>query len=569
VDGRDDLNAAGLTVVLDWNAKQYDFLHCTEPFQNLEGGVRAGKSFVLCWKAFNYVCQYPGICIALTRYTQDGLDAILKPVWREVLRAACVVTQWNSEEQCDEFPNGPDPMDPYAGGSRVYLRALKSSEETQRYSKLAGLTLSILAIDQAEELPEDIYRHYVPARLSQPGFPKQVWITPNPPMPNSWIAHEWPEGQQKPKHALIQTSMFDNVDVLGQEYIDLNLAAYEPGTLEYRRLVEGKRGLIVAGKPVYARHFNAKRHLQTGLRVIPELPIYESVDFGTRHPCAVWGQLPPGGRLHILGGLMASDLSLEEFIPEINDTRAEWFGDVPMLQWTCDPAGNARNPHGSKTGVQILQEWGIYPRIEPDANHPPQKQYSVDTVIGYLRRSDGDGKPLFALNPQFKIVSPQGVRHEAVLQQVFEGGYCYDPKRTYQGTSYPHLTPFLKDGWFEHSANALDYLILAFAPRDAAEQAGLVRNPAAERRAKEALRATGRTVTEKGVRELQAQIVKAAAEQEAAKLRARALRDAQRDDDPFTWDGSDSRRSGQRRDYFLSRRPSDRGSIPPSRGGYR
>ena len=37
-------------------------------------------------------------------------------------------------------------------GSIVYLRALKASEETQRYSKLAGLTLAILGINQAEGL---------------------------------------------------------------------------------------------------------------------------------------------------------------------------------------------------------------------------------------------------------------------------------------------------------------------------------------------------------------------------------------------------------------------------------
>ena len=109
-------------------------------------------------------------------------------------------------------PERAGPAGSNAGGSRVYLRALKSSEEQQRYSKLAGPPCSILAIDRPEELPEDIYRHYVPARLSQPGFPKQVWITPNPPMPNWWIAREWPEGEQRPKHALIQTSMFDNVE---------------------------------------------------------------------------------------------------------------------------------------------------------------------------------------------------------------------------------------------------------------------------------------------------------------------------------------------------------------------
>ena len=58
VNGIDDPDESAaedaVEVVLDWNPKQYEFLHCAEAFQNLEGGVRAGKSFVLCWKAFNY-----------------------------------------------------------------------------------------------------------------------------------------------------------------------------------------------------------------------------------------------------------------------------------------------------------------------------------------------------------------------------------------------------------------------------------------------------------------------------------------------------------------------------------
>ena len=510
---------------LNWNPKQLQFLQCEDPFQNLEGGVRAGKSYVLCWKAFQYACRYPGICIALTRYTQDGLDAILKPVWREVCRMAHVKPRWISDEQCEELPNG----------SRVYLRALKGSDDQQRYSKLAGLTLSILAIDQAEELPEDIYRHYVPARLSQPGYPKQVWITPNPPMPNSWIAKDWPESGARKGYRLIQTSMFDNADILGADYISLNLAAYDEGTLEYRRLVEGKRGLIVAGTPIYQRHFDPKRHFDAALAVDLSLPLVECIDFGTRHPCCVWLQFPPGGRLHILGGLMGADLSLDEFIPEIKDTRRRWFGEVPTLQWTCDPAGSAANSHGSKSGVQILQDWGIFPRVEGNANYPPQRAFAIQTVVGYLRRADGHGNPVFSIHPQFEIVSPRGRQTDALLEQVFAGGYCYDNKRTYAGTNYPHLTPPLKDGWFEHPANALEYGILAYAPRDPAEDAGFMNSPASERRARQILQTLNRPQTALEVQRLQRDLMAARAERDRARQDRAALRIAQRDDDGFKW----------------------------------
>lgn len=506
---------------LDWNPKQAAFLECEEPFQNLEGGVRAGKSYVLCWKVLQYCVRFPGICIALTRYTQDGLDAMLRPVWRDVCRRANLNPVWKSDEECDVLPNG----------SRVYLRALKSSDDQRRYSKLAGLTLAILAIDQAEELPEDIYRHYVPARLSQPGFPKAVWITPNPPMPNSWIAREWPPDHNKPGHVLIRTTMFDNVDVLGKDYIDLQLQAYEPGTLEYRRLVQGERGLIVAGTPIYARHFREQRHVDHQLQADPLLPLYESVDFGTRHPCVVWSQFPNGGRLHILGGVMGSDLALEEFLPLVAEIRAEWFGEPLVLQWTCDPAGETANSHGSKTGVQILRDFGIYPVIHSNANYPPVRAFAIQTVIGYLKRTTADGDPLFRVNPRFVVVDAAGARrHEPMIEHLLAGGYCYDPKKTYAGTNYPHLVPPLKDQYFEHPANCIEYGVVAFAPPDPANAAGVVRNPESKKRAERVLRERGFAVSNASLATMQSAIVQARYERDQERAIRRALRFSQRDD---------------------------------------
>ena len=71
---------------LRWNPKQPRFLQATEPYVDFEGEVRAGKSFALGWKIFFYAVHHPGICCALTRWTQDGLDAQFRPLWRAVCR---------------------------------------------------------------------------------------------------------------------------------------------------------------------------------------------------------------------------------------------------------------------------------------------------------------------------------------------------------------------------------------------------------------------------------------------------------------------------------------------------
>jgi hypothetical protein len=513
---------------LEWNPKQSRFLKATEPFVNLEGGVRAGKSYALCWKGFNYAVKYPGIQIALTRWTQDGLDAQLRPEWRRVLTHAGVAdrVEWRGDEECDVLPNG----------SRVYLRALKSSEDTQRYSKLAGLTLAILAIDQAEEVPEDVFRHYVPARLSQKGYPLAVWITPNPPGEDSWIAKDWPETDGKPGHLYIHTTLYDNAEHLGPEVVALQEAGYELGTNEHRRLILGKRGISVAGKPVWGRHFDARRHVFAELEYNPRVFLCEAHDFGSAHPCVVWAQFPPGGTCDLLGGIMGIDLALEDFIPIVEEYRAAWFPGLTMIQQTADPAGAIRNSHGSRTAISILRDFGIYPRIIEDANYPPVKDGALQTVISYLKHSAHDGTPLFRLNPRFVLVSEKAKRNLPVLQTALEGGYTYDPKRDYIGTTYPHLRPPFKDGFYEHPADTLGYLVTAFSPPEPLAAAGIVRNPSAERKARRILREGGfDEAAEPDVRRLAADIVRARQEREQTRLARQELQRAQRDPEPVRW----------------------------------
>jgi hypothetical protein len=519
-------------VHLHWGRPASRFLLSREPFTNLEGGVRAGKTFALVRKYLGLAQDYPGICLALTRWTQDGLDAQLRPAWRLALEQAGLsdLVEWRTDEECDVFP----AVDGLA--SRVYLRALKSSEDSQRYSKLAGLTLARIGIDQAEEVPEDVYRHYVPARLSQKGYPLGVDITPNPPGEDHWIAHDWPEDNSRPMHVYIHTTLYDNAINLGDEVIALQEAGYPPGTTEHRRLILGKRGLSVAGKPIFGGHFDATRHVDPTLRFNPMLMLTESWDFGSRHPCVVWKQWNLWGGLDVLGGVMGQDLELEDFIPIVEEYRDAWFPGRAegLLQHTCDPAGEIRNSQGSRTAVSILNDCGIYPVIKSDANHPPVKDGAIKTVVGYLKHTAGDGSPLFRLNPRFMLVTAKGRRSLPVLQTALEGGYTYDPKRNYQGTTYPHLRPPFKDGFYEHPSDTLLYGVTAFAPSEPFAQAGIVRSPHSIRRAQRLLREQGHAADDdRQVRAMAREIMEAVAKQERERAERAALKRAQRDTDPM------------------------------------
>ena len=72
-------------VDVHWNAPQSRFLTTCATvggpaeYIDLEGAVRAGKSTPCAAKLARYAVRYPGIHMAAARWTQDSLDAQIKP----------------------------------------------------------------------------------------------------------------------------------------------------------------------------------------------------------------------------------------------------------------------------------------------------------------------------------------------------------------------------------------------------------------------------------------------------------------------------------------------------------
>src|SRR5688572_3216912 len=133
--------------VMRWRGAHSAALQDTTTYETcIEGAIRAGKTTVCLWREFNAVMAHPGIHTMIARWTDDGLFGLVAPLWRRICQDANVKLTWHSDEKYDELPNG----------SRVYLRGLKSQDQTLRYSKFRGLTLARVYIDQAEEVAEDV-----------------------------------------------------------------------------------------------------------------------------------------------------------------------------------------------------------------------------------------------------------------------------------------------------------------------------------------------------------------------------------------------------------------------------
>lgn len=443
-----------------WNAVQTRFMRADAeafPYVDLEGAVRAGKTTPLVAKVLGYCIDYPGIHCALTRWTQDGLDAQLKPRWRDWCQQNGVPLRWHGDEEYDEV---------VGKGSRVYLRALKSSEETSRFAKLSGLTLAVLGIDQTEEVPEDVYRAYVPARLSQAGFPHQVLLTPNPPGETHWLSREFPVSNTHAGHLYLRTSVYDNRHNLGDLYIRSLESAYPPGHALRRRFIEGKRGLSIVGTPVYGSTWNSALHVGP-TRLNPDVALLEAWDFGHKHPSVVWGQLMPWGQLVILGGVLGVDQFIEDFAPGVLGIRAQWFeGDSwpSEVMSTGDPAGDQNNSQGTQvSAADVLREHGVALWTIAGANHPDARDRAIQHVAGYQRRLTKMGPAFLVDADRWLLLRDDGPVPSTHFVDALEAGYVWD-ERVYTTTTSPNTRRPRKDGYYDHAMNCLEYMVLGYGP---------------------------------------------------------------------------------------------------------
>lgn len=438
-----------------WNRPQTQALLSTARYLDFEGAVRSGKTTPCIWKIINYAIKFPGIKMLIARWNDDALQMQLKPKFYEECPPE-LLGKWNSKEEYQSFTNG----------SIVYIRSLKTSDDGSRYSKFTGLTLAVIFVDQPEELPEDIYMA-LKARLSQPGYPQQMILSPNPPAPNHWLVREFPEDNSIDGHHYIYTSLYDNRGIIGDEYIRELERDYPVGHAMRRRWIEGRRGLSIDGQPVYGKVFS--RHLHVAdVDYLPDYPLIESWDFGQKHPAVSWHQFTPQGWWNILGEFLGDRQFIDEVVPAVAALRSELFGVISELRVCCDPAG-AQGQGVRFTNVEVLNSHlrevygaNLAAKYMTNSNTPKMREWAIQQTSGYLTRN-AQGRPCLLVHP----------RCENIIDG-FEAGYVYD-ERVYMQGATPNIRRPKKDGYYDHLQNTNEYAILNFgnSPIQAIDQSDL------------------------------------------------------------------------------------------------
>jgi|ETNvirnome_2_130_1030620.scaffolds.fasta_scaffold00844_1 hypothetical protein len=418
-----------------WNLPQSRFMQCKSRYVNFEGAIRAGKSTPLVMKTITLMVDHPGIKCSLWRWTGDALETQLIPLFWELCPKELLDPKkpWDSKQEFVRFLNG----------SLCYLRSLRPGEGSGRYIKCSGLTLATVGVDQPEEVPEDIFL-YLKGRMSQPGYPHQMLLTPNPPGQDHWICREFPTTHNLPNHEMIHTTTYDNRHILGEEYIaDLELS-YPPGHPMRHRMLEGKRGLQLEGEAVYGKIFKRDLHIAE-VEAYPDIAVMEAWDFSKKHPAVLWSQFTPGGGWWPLMEYQGESIYLEELIPIILAMRQQAFPTQDI--WPCcDPSGADTTSHGtSRTAVEILGDQQIFPAYVRGSNQRAKRTYAINQLARFMLRLTASG-PALQAHPRCGI-----------LIDGFQAGYVYPEKSGGHNIRVP-----LKDGYYDNLQNCAEYTMLNF-----------------------------------------------------------------------------------------------------------
>ena len=437
-----------------WVGPVADFLIDDTEQIDLEGAIRSGKTTAALRKVLRSCLTHPGIHWLICRYADGDTASKLRPVFEQLAYLMGVPVEWHHDQKLYKLPND----------SWVYAFGLKAQSLAERYAKFRGVTLASIYNDQTEELPFDIYQELI-GRLSQQGYPQQIILTPNPMEEDSWIATEFPEDNHIRHRKYYRVSIHDNAHNLDTATVERLERVYPPGHVKHRPMLLGMRGLNIIGQPVYGAidphqpetaAFQRDRH-ERPLELNLELPLYESIDYGKHHPCAVWSQYTPWGDLNVLGGVMGHHLYLEDFAPIVQQYRSRWFGDRLELDTCCDPAGSHNNSQGlQQNGVSVLRDHGFAPKWLADSNSPGIRLAMIERLAGHMRRRSPKGEAFGVdRNRWYRVSAHKAVLHRFVADAL-EAGYVWDAHLISVGSKQVRRPK--KDGWYEHGMNCLEYL---------------------------------------------------------------------------------------------------------------
>lgn len=295
------------------NDAQERFWESRAPELLYSGAMGAGKSRILCEKAWRIADRYPGVTVGLFRKVAASLPATtMRTFQRDVMERAKIAGR-NKTEGWYELVNG----------SRIYFLGLDPDPLTGVPSKVGSLDLGWAGVDEAVELNEGDWIMLL-GRLRDPRIGwHQLAAATNPGTPGHWLKARF--SPPTPEREYVHATAADNA-FLPEDY--KSAIANLPDNAIGRRL---GRGEWAAAEGAI---WNLPEAQVTGAAA-PSKRVVAGIDWGFVHAfaCEVIGQ-SGSGRLAVLAELYVKGAGIDQLIEPL----AQLAETHDVSSFRCDPS---------------------------------------------------------------------------------------------------------------------------------------------------------------------------------------------------------------------------------------
>jgi phage terminase large subunit len=346
-----------LAVPLDYASPEHiDFFGSRHMELVASGWMGAGKSRVLCQKAWNVARRYPGVTVGLFRKAQNSIAATTQRTFeRDVLEPRYLAPGHAGRNKSEHWFG-------LANGSRIYFLGLDPDPITGVPSKVGSLDLGWAGVDEAVELTEEDWIMLL-GRLRDPRMPwHQLAAATNPGPPKHWLRTRMTANVPNRKMIAIKRNRF-----LSAEYVEMLRTL--PDTAAGRRL--GKGEWSAAEGVIWTL---PTEQVQRGTS--PYKTVAAGVDWGFVHAfaCEVIG-MSGSGRLAVIDELYEKGMTIDAIIARLALVRdlhgvTTFYADpsepgyilqcqragIPMV-----PAANAVSPGIDAVSIAIASGMTVDP----------------------------------------------------------------------------------------------------------------------------------------------------------------------------------------------------------------
>lgn len=191
------------------NPEQEAFFESTAPELLYSGWMGAGKSRILCEKAWHLGLRHPGAQLGIFRKVHKSLAATTeRTFWRDVADPRYVAAR-NKTESWVEISAGGKP-------SRIYFLGLDPDPVTGVPSKVGSLDLAWAGVDEAVELTEADWI-MLQGRLRDPAIDwHQLAAATNPAAPRHWLKRRFTPPTEQRQYLNASGNRFLGADYLAR-----------------------------------------------------------------------------------------------------------------------------------------------------------------------------------------------------------------------------------------------------------------------------------------------------------------------------------------------------------------